>query len=1018
MSTTPEAGQTPLDPGRWTWLAQLAELESETARQELLTAHSSEYSPELVNALYEQLVVQARVDLRQAERLALAARDVAATLPAGHVTGVACRAQGHVRFLTGDHVTAIELHRQAAEILDRFGDPVQAARARMNQIQPLTYLGRYEEAFAAANSARTVFAEHDDQLRVARLDVNLANVYYRQDRFQQALDLYQSAREVLETQGNAQDVAVLLRNMAVCYASLTEFDLAAKTYQQARDLCDASGFPLMVAEADYNVAYLHYLRGEYTRAIALYQTARQLCARLKNDYHMALCDLDLSELYLELNLSQEGATLAEAAYYSFDALGMHYEKAKALAFSAIAASQLGKNRDALMRFSQTRRLFEREGNRVWPGLIDFYRALVLFEERRFRPSSRLASTALQHFEETGLQTKAALAEILLARLALEAENPATAVLRCSRALSRLENAASPAIEFHAVAVLSSGQEALGQTEEAYASLKRANQILENLRSHILGEAFRIGFLKDKLSVYQRLTAFALKLEPPEVREAVVFDFIERAKSRSLADLVSLGAHVLRSHGSPEPQPEEIQIEELRQRMTMAFRQAQREEFRADRDSVERIRNYREESREYERQLALASGLGIGEDAGSPVRDYSQLLSAGTLPLSEVHSNLPPGTAIIEYFECNGRLHAAILHGGNMRVVPLCPQTVVRSSLNLLHFQLSKYQLGEEHLRRIYRFENAIQAATQEHLSCLYDELIAPLQLPAELRHLVIVPHGCLHALPFHALLGRVEIHSVASDAIKPDGKALQHAGTPVRDSLMDRVTVSYAPSASVYTWCCKTRIENDPPGHGRIRPGNASLVLGIADAAAPSIRDEALAVAALLPNSQLYLGNHATREILWEVGPGSRIIHIATHGMFRKDNPMFSSIRLGDAELHPADFYSLRLNARLVTLSGCGTGLNAIIGGDEILGLVRGLLYAGARAVLVSLWDVSDAVTTLFMQTFYQQLQTAPSISQALRATMRSIRAIHPQPYYWAPFILIGDGETPAFERPFPAPEP
>ncbi len=956
--------------GDFVWIAALAEEESDDKRAAILSDHAAEFSCQLVEALYDGVVTLARVDLRQAERLARAAARVAATLPEGTSQAVAHRAQGHVCFLTGDHITAIEHHRRAFEIFEAWGEPLQAARARMNQIQPLMYLSRYDDAFAAATAARAVFQAHGDQLRVARLDVNLANVYYRQDRFQEALSLYDSARGEIESSGNAQDIAVLLRNMAVCHTSLNNFDLAAETYQQARDCCDANGFPLLVAEADYNVAYLHFLRGEYTRAIALYQTARQLCVRLKNRYHMALCDLDLSELYLELNMSQEGTILAEAACKGFDGLGMLYEKAKALAFSAIGASQIGHNAEALLRFSEARILFVAESNRIWPGLIDFYRALVLYEERRFPFATRLARSSLRHFMETGLQTKAALAEILLARLALEGDHAHRAAKYCRQALSKLVNSTSPAIEFHAVVVLSAAQEALGQIEEAYASLQRANLILEDLRSQIFGEAFRIGFLKDKLSIYQRLASFALRLEPPESREGAVFSYMERAKSRSLADLVSLGAHVLRSRTSEEP-PDDARIEDLRQRMTMAYRQAQREEFRAKRDSLDRIRNYLEQSREYERQLAVASGIGGGQN-----HDLAPLLSAGTLPLDEVRRNLAQDSTIVEYFEFGGRLQAAVINAAGMRVVPLNRLDEVRASLNLLQFQLSKHRLGPEH---IDRFERTIQAATEGHLSRLYDALIAPLQLPGHLGHLVIVPHGCLHALPFHALL----------DRNAPPGSA----------SLMDRVTISYAPSASVYTWYRKSA----SVGRGH------SLVLGIPDAAAPSIREEATAVADLLPRSRLFLGSTATREILWQIGPESSFIHIATHGLFRKDNPMFSSIRLGNADLHPADFYSLRLSARLVTLSGCGTGLNAIVGGDEILGLVRGLLYAGAQAVLVSLWDVSDAVTALFMSVFYSELMRVASISAALRHTMRHIRALHPNPYYWAPFVLIGDAESPVF---------
>lgn len=117
---------------------------------------------------------------------------------------------------------------------------------------------------------------------------------------------------------------------------------------------------------------------------------------------------------------------------------------------------------------------------------------------------------------------------------------------------------------------------------------------------------------------------------------------------------------------------------------------------------------------------------------------------------------------------------------------------------------------------------------------------------------------------------------------------------------------------------------------------------------------------------------------------------------------MFSSIRLGGSELSLFDLYQLQLSAELVTLSGCGTGLNVIVGGDELLGLVRGLLYAGAHSVLGTLWDVNDETTALFMKTFYERLRLAPDRAEAVRHAMRSLRETHPHPYHWAPFVLTG----------------
>ena len=117
---------------------------------------------------------------------------------------------------------------------------------------------------------------------------------------------------------------------------------------------------------------------------------------------------------------------------------------------------------------------------------------------------------------------------------------------------------------------------------------------------------------------------------------------------------------------------------------------------------------------------------------------------------------------------------------------------------------------------------------------------------------------------------------------------------------------------------------------------------------------------------------------------------------------MFSSISLGDSQLSLFDLYQLNLNAELVTLSGCGTGLNVVVGGDELMGLNRGLLYAGAQGVLLTLWDVNDQSTAEFMQLFYQRLGKDRNKALALQHAMAETRRRYAHPFYWAPFVLVG----------------
>ena len=92
----------------------------------------------------------------------------------------------------------------------------------------------------------------------------------------------------------------------------------------------------------------------------------------------------------------------------------------------------------------------------------------------------------------------------------------------------------------------------------------------------------------------------------------------------------------------------------------------------------------------------------------------------------------------------------------------------------------------------------------------------------------------------------------------------------------------------------------------------------------------------------------------------------------------------------------------LLTLSGCVTGLNVVADGDELLGLARGLLYAGAQSLLLSLWDVNDRSTAEFMKVFYTRMLNQRNKAQALQSAMLELRTQYPHPYYWAPFKLIG----------------
>src|SRR5581483_6103699 len=146
----------------------------------------------------------------------------------------------------------------------------------------------------------------------------------------------------------------------------------------------------------------------------------------------------------------------------------------------------------------------------------------------------------------------------------------------------------------------------------------------------------------------------------------------------------------------------------------------------------------------------------------------------------------------------------------------------------------------------------------------------------------------------------------------------------------------------------------------------------------------------------------ATLAALHTQAPSANILHLACHGQFRPDNPLFSSLQLADGWLTVRDAYALDLQCGLVTLSACETGVSAVAPGDELIGLARGFFSAGAPALLVSLWTVDDAATATLMQRFYARLCAGERPAAALRRAQCELLREQPHPFFWAPFILIG----------------
>jgi CHAT domain-containing protein/predicted negative regulator of RcsB-dependent stress response len=939
-------------------LRELALLRRRSAQNRFLNEHPELFNAETVAWLSDLSRDQAKVDTASALPLAELALAVANKLKEKSAQARGLRAMGNALYASGQNAAAIEYHQEARLMFLRAGNRKEVARTLSASIQPLILTGQYDRALANAKQARRILTSLHDAWRLARLDLNTGNIFHRQDRFEEALKWYRRAHRYffVDAEKDPEAMGVALHNIAMCLVSLNDFHGAFAAHEEARAFADKHDMRVLVAQADYNIAALHYLRGDHSRAIRMLLESLAVFQKTNDSYHVGLCRLDLSEIYLQLNLAAPAEEMAQEASADFLKLGMKYEAGKSLVNLALAMARQNKSAPALEMLISARRQFVKEKNSVWPLLTDLYRAAILTEQGHFHEAQRLCLRANRFFDTAGIPSKLVLGRLLLARSYLLAGQLQSAQKQSSLALALLKTVELPDLACEAEQLMGKICFALGLNREAYSHYEQARELLEGTRSGLHSEEFKMSFMENKLEIYEGLVQLCLQAgDERNLEEA--FEHIERSKSRSLQDLMS----VADAPESPNLHSEaQNKVRDLRAEVNWYSRRLEEEQLRGSESSTGLLSDLKAALHKRENDLLRLTREMSASEAASV-----GLASSKAATLAEIRESLPADATLVEYFQIQDRLLAVVLTAESLEILPVSTLGNITPLLDKLQFQFAKFRLGPEY---VSTFGVSLLKTTRQHLKSLHDELLGPLGIDLKGKHLVIVPHGPLHRLPFQALY---------------DGERY----------LIDKFTVSYAPSATVHSLCHRRSSNN----HG------LALVMGVPDATAPLILDEAMAVANIIPGAELLLGENATAAVLQKKGSRCRLIHIATHGYYRQDSPMFSGIRLGDSILSLYDLYRFKLPADLITLSGCATGVNTVAGGDELLGLVRGLIYAGARAALLTLWDVQDRSTLDFMTCFYGNLADEPNKAVAVQKAVWQVRDKYPHPYYWAPFNLIGN---------------
>lgn len=728
------------------------------------------------------------------------------------------------------------------------------------------------------------------------------------------------------------------------------YEAALESYRRSMQLAAASSPPVVAASILTEAAITYKNLGSFDEALALYAKALAGQRGTSDRLAMAVTLLNMGNVYRLLGQDDRALECFQESL----SIVRELKERRALTINLSAVGELlldrGDTTRALALFTEQLQVTQSVGNRNEEGVATMNIASVHKARGELDQAMARYEAALAIQREIGARTREAAALLALSELkVMKGDAPAAASLS-AQAIAIAREAGGPELEWRALHGGATAARAQKQTDQAIAMLRESAVIVNDLRAKVPTDAGKVGFVDTRQTVFHDLAGVLVAANRAEEG----LEAAEAGRARAFADLLAQR----KVEGKP-----------------------------AERKQLEAVRSAIDESRAEAAATPAARAPGtrgavLNERLTSLKSDHAELaslLTADSPTATEIKATARRLNAtIVEYLVAERELLAWVvtpaqtIHAATINI----PEPKLRGLVDELRALLEKDTAAGPPAPRL-------TALSRE----LNETLIRPIAswLPSSASdQVVIIPHGPLAVLPFAAL---------------EDSR-----GRP----LVARHTLAFAPAISVFRYTAAKQ-----------RPSNSSSsALVVADAAGPveaampplpGAREEGRLVAKRLGTADvsLMVGPDATEAAFKRMAGTRRIVHVATHGLISADRPLRSSLLLApgggeDGYLRVDEIFGLALQADLVVLSGCSTGLGKS-SGDGIIGLGRAFIYAGTPAVVVSQWDVSDRATTYLMDQFYASLAKGRGPAAALRDAQIATRVRYPNPALWAAFVAIGE---------------
>ena len=849
--------------------------------------------------------------------------------------------------MTGQYDRAIDFYRQANVLDSLDNNPIGMIDNTAGIARVHLYKGDFRKGISYLEKAKTESEDLDQSLksvyrkRVAGIWLSLGQYYNILGEMETSLNYLGRSRNIYEEINDNEGLAEVYLAMAQAYMDKADPDMAAAMLNVSLDKAlELEMKPVLQYRL---LGQIEATNGEYQKAVADYTRAVDLAGETKIVAQQIWSLIGLGDILIKIGQVEEGMKYIEKAKDTDLSTGI-----ESGSLEASIDMRTGTPAGAAEYFMSQGSVNGQAVACLRSG--EYYLALSRHPQavENFMTAYRLFNSVENDFGK-------AKAGILLAGIYLDAGQDDSAFALVEEGL---ELTGFPEIQWQANFLQGRIFRQQNDLENALRSFKKAVEIIEDIRSSFTVDEYKSSFVNDKQEVYDHLIRLLHEME----RSEESFLYSEKARARVFLDQIN-GRDIKFPAGENDKlalqeSAGRLEIQKLNKILISSRGEAKTIPAFRDISTYQIEEKIQEARKEYTETITRLKMENPG---------YFSLVSSEPSSINELQENLDEHSCILEYWIGEEEIIAWIIS---------------RNSVSSRRTRLNRASLESSvQLARRFIASNAADRL-QPVLRSLYDYLIAPVENELSgYENWLIIPNRGLHFLPFQALMD-------------PEG-----------NYLLDRTVITYAPSASVWDLCHQ---KHPDPGLNFLGLGLGDLIIGT-NAPLPSTGDEVMKISGQFTGSKSLLKEAATETAFKNEAGQYEVLHLASHGIMDFVTPLFSYILLApsgddDGLLFLKEIMEIRLNATLVTLSACQTGLGYITEGDELASLSRAFIYAGSSAVISSLWSVADYPTSVLMDNFYRFSKDSPAGISLARA-QRMLKEEYPSPFYWAPFIINGDGE-------------